>query len=584
MNRDARWLRAKNSADTEEKTSLVEKLFQFETVQSYLVPVPSKADTASPAQVAHLLPEPTLAEGVVSSAESSVEYHCNSCSVDCSRKRYHCKTQVDFDLCSDCYNEGKFDEGMSQLDFILMDSAEVPGSGGASWTDQETLLLLEALEIFRGNEWDGIAEHVATKNKAQCMLYFLQMPILDSFLDNNDFFNQTSQKVAEKDSAENVTEILEKMKISKKENANSEETGVNLADNNVSAKKDTENSSDNDLVVASTVDALYKSSVTDPANEKKLSDVNVSVEHASSFVIDVLKSAFEAVGHFPEKENTGSFTEAGNPVMALAAYFSGLVEHDDALTSCRSSLRAILDISPALLLATRHCFILPDPPSELEIPNASVSPASTGDVHQNGDDATPNANDADKDNSKKVQGDVIIEEQNAAFILQKEHQELSHAEGSSVDVPQADAETHRTTDSDNPVTVVENSGASDKMRDGCDIILQSATPHDTYRNEPSLMSSQEDIAASTEDTKANWHCIMQFQKMEAKISLIAEVDHMVLRGKELNDEIRKKLFMERRAIFASQRVGVLQSRLNQHGDPRTRLPVGYALSKHMAQP
>jgi SWI/SNF related-matrix-associated actin-dependent regulator of chromatin subfamily C len=208
---------------------------------------------------------------------------------------------------------------MSQLDFILMDSAEVPGSVGASWTDQETLLLLEALEIFKGNEWDGIAEHVATKNKVQCMLYFLQMPILDSFLDDDDFFNQTSQNVTGKDSSENVTEVLEKMENSKKANANSEEQGINLADNNVSAEKDTENSVVNDLVAASVVDGLYKTSVTSPANKKKSSGDNVSGEHASSFVIDVLRSAFEAVGHFPEKEDTGSFTEAGNPAMALVS-------------------------------------------------------------------------------------------------------------------------------------------------------------------------------------------------------------------------------------------------------------------------
>jgi SWI/SNF related-matrix-associated actin-dependent regulator of chromatin subfamily C len=109
---------------------------------------------------------------------------------------------------------------MSQLDFILMDSAEVPSSVGASWTDQETLLLLEALEIFKGNEWDGIAEHVATKNKAQCMLYFLQMPILDSFLDDDDFFNQTSHNVMGKDSSENVSmslRYLRKWKIPRKQ-------------------------------------------------------------------------------------------------------------------------------------------------------------------------------------------------------------------------------------------------------------------------------------------------------------------------------------------------------------------------------
>jgi hypothetical protein len=87
------WLRERN-ADSEEKTSLVEKLFQFETGQSYIVHVPNKADIASLAQVAHLLSEPTLAEDTVTSTESSVEYHCNSCSVDCSRKRYHGKALV----------------------------------------------------------------------------------------------------------------------------------------------------------------------------------------------------------------------------------------------------------------------------------------------------------------------------------------------------------------------------------------------------------------------------------------------------------------------------------------------------------
>jgi len=79
---------------------------------------------------------------------------------------------------------------MSKADFILMESAEVPGSGGSNWTDQETLLLLEALEIFKGKEWGEIAEHVATKTKEQCMLYFLQMPISEPFLDGEDF-NET---------------------------------------------------------------------------------------------------------------------------------------------------------------------------------------------------------------------------------------------------------------------------------------------------------------------------------------------------------------------------------------------------------
>uniref|UniRef100_I1R0A9 Uncharacterized protein n=1 Tax=Oryza glaberrima TaxID=4538 RepID=I1R0A9_ORYGL len=68
------------------------------------------------------------------------------------------------------YDKGNLDAGMSQTDFIIMESAEIPGFGGTSWTDQETLLLLEALEILQA-KWGDIAEHVATKTKAQCMLH-----------------------------------------------------------------------------------------------------------------------------------------------------------------------------------------------------------------------------------------------------------------------------------------------------------------------------------------------------------------------------------------------------------------------------
>lgn len=82
------------NADTEEKISVVDKLFQFETLQSYLIPAPNQAEVTAPIHTPSLLSEPTLTEDSITQAESSVEYHCNSCSVDCSRKRYHCRTQV----------------------------------------------------------------------------------------------------------------------------------------------------------------------------------------------------------------------------------------------------------------------------------------------------------------------------------------------------------------------------------------------------------------------------------------------------------------------------------------------------------
>lgn len=65
-----------------------------------------------------------------------------------------------------------------------MDSTRDYGElDGDSWTDQETLLLLEAVEIYNEN-WNEIAEHVGTKSKAQCILHFLRLPMEDGKLEN----------------------------------------------------------------------------------------------------------------------------------------------------------------------------------------------------------------------------------------------------------------------------------------------------------------------------------------------------------------------------------------------------------------
>ncbi|CAD5183706.1 unnamed protein product [Musa acuminata subsp. malaccensis] len=353
---------SKSDADDTVKTSsLVDKLYQFETIQSFLR---IKEEPLVPAAPPCLLPESALTDDLVRPVGPSVEYHCNSCSADCSRKRYHCQKQADFDLCIDCYNEGKFGSGMLPADFILMESAEVPGLSGGSWTDQETLLLLEALELF-GENWNEIAEHVATKTKAQCILHFLQMPIEDSFLegddddnDNNlDSKNQTSSN--KESTATNTSELMES---DKKEAKEDEERSP--ADALEAETKKFESSENIDERITSK---------TDPLVNKSTDDKHIFQENGASFAIDALKAAFQAVGYFPE-QGLGSFAEAGNPVMALAAFLSGVVESDSLITSCRSSLKAISEDSPGIQLATRHCFVLEDPPTDSKDPSLCVSP------------------------------------------------------------------------------------------------------------------------------------------------------------------------------------------------------------------
>lgn len=76
--------------------------------------------------------------------------------------------------------------GHSSLDFTKVDSTKDYGDlDGENWSDQETLLLLEAMEIYNEN-WNEIAEHVGTKSKAQCILHFLRLPMEDGLLENID--------------------------------------------------------------------------------------------------------------------------------------------------------------------------------------------------------------------------------------------------------------------------------------------------------------------------------------------------------------------------------------------------------------
>ena len=80
--------------DVEAKTdSLIEKLYRFETEQSCASVVP-RTNVMTSAAPARLFPESSVAEELLRSEGPDVEYHCNYCSADCSRKRYHCQKQV----------------------------------------------------------------------------------------------------------------------------------------------------------------------------------------------------------------------------------------------------------------------------------------------------------------------------------------------------------------------------------------------------------------------------------------------------------------------------------------------------------
>ncbi|KAI9009153.1 SWIRM-domain-containing protein [Hyaloraphidium curvatum] len=123
-------------------------------------------------------PEPS--ETKDSATEASTRYNCATCGVDCTKQRYHSVKARSYEICPNCYFEGRFPSTMFSGDFVRMDTS--PGSlVEDTWSDQETLLLLEGLEMFDDN-WDLVAEHVATRTREQCILKFLKLPIEDPYL------------------------------------------------------------------------------------------------------------------------------------------------------------------------------------------------------------------------------------------------------------------------------------------------------------------------------------------------------------------------------------------------------------------
>lgn len=196
---------------------------------------------------------------------------------------------------------------MSSSDFILMEPAEVPGASGGKWTDQETLLLLEALELYKEN-WNEIAEHVATKTKAQCILHFIQMPIEDTFLESEDNVEVSPKETAVPPSSENdssvpadITEPMDNKPTGKEalnvENANKDDTGE--------VKVGQENSKSEDVGDKAALDK----SKSDDGGQKVSEDI----------ALNALREAFEAIGYVSTPERRLSFADVGNPVVALVS-------------------------------------------------------------------------------------------------------------------------------------------------------------------------------------------------------------------------------------------------------------------------
>ncbi|KAJ8607342.1 hypothetical protein MRB53_040360 [Persea americana] len=121
---------------------------------------------------------------------------CHSCGKDCTRVRYHNSKSAavpatgkpnpgsKYDVCPNCYAEARFPASTQASDYVKLEneSYDALPDRDRPWTDAETLLLLEGLELF-DDDWTSVAEHVSSRTREQCVLKFLQLEIEDKYLD-----------------------------------------------------------------------------------------------------------------------------------------------------------------------------------------------------------------------------------------------------------------------------------------------------------------------------------------------------------------------------------------------------------------
>ena len=104
---------------------------------------------------------------------------CRECEKSCVQRRWQ-NMEEHFDLCEECFANGKFDLIYNSADFTL---SEALVQQDDDWTPDEVLSLLHAIISFRDPlDWNKISQS-SGRSKEQCLLKFLQLPIQEKFLE-----------------------------------------------------------------------------------------------------------------------------------------------------------------------------------------------------------------------------------------------------------------------------------------------------------------------------------------------------------------------------------------------------------------
>lgn len=102
----------------------------------------------------------------------AAKYHCNYCIADCSLLRVSCAECPDFDACLQCFASGaEMGNHKRGHNYRLTDNGTFDLIVD-SWSADEEMLLLDAIEQHGLGNWEDIADHVGTKSDEEAKAHF----------------------------------------------------------------------------------------------------------------------------------------------------------------------------------------------------------------------------------------------------------------------------------------------------------------------------------------------------------------------------------------------------------------------------
>lgn len=146
----------------------------------------------------------------LSQSLSTKQFTCYVTGNDTTDVRYH-NLRTKNSISARAFKEGHFGSNFHSSDFVRLEKLQKQGDA-APWNDQETLLLLEGVELFE-DDWEKIANHIGSRTKEQSIAKFIQLPIEDKYLIKQLNDKKSVSKDSQKTSSNTNDAVLKTIKF-----------------------------------------------------------------------------------------------------------------------------------------------------------------------------------------------------------------------------------------------------------------------------------------------------------------------------------------------------------------------------------